>query len=83
MRSSSLSPFESALNNAKKRGLTSFQFTDHKGNKRNYIINKNGIINEKKSLDDNFQQTTSSKLKTPRVFKASTGEVNEKNQYFN
>jgi hypothetical protein len=75
---SSLSPFESALNNAKKRGLTSFQFTDHKGNKRNYIINKNGIINEKKSLDDNFQQTTSSKIKTPRVFKASTGEVNEK-----
>lgn len=75
---SSLSPFESALNNAKKRGLTSFQFTDHKGNKRNYIINKNGIINEKKSSDDDFQQTKSSRLKTPRVFKASTEEISIK-----
>ena len=75
---SSLSPFEIALNNAKKRGLTSFQFTDHKGKKRNYTINKNGIINEKKSLNDSFHQTASSTLKTPRVFKASTTDINNK-----
>ena len=77
-KSSSLSPFESALNNAKKRGLTSFQFTDRKGNKRNYVINKNGIINEKKSLNDKFQPTAISKLKTPRVFKASTENIKNK-----
>ena len=76
--SSSLSPFETALNNAKNKGLSSFQFTDRKGNKRNYVINKNGIINEKKSLDDNFRPTASSKLKTPRVFKASTRVINNK-----
>ena len=76
--SSSLSPFETALNNAKNKGLSSFQFTDRKGNKRNYTINKNGIINEKKSLNDTFKPTASSKLKTPRVFKASTENIKNK-----
>tara|TARA_B100001142_G_scaffold157743_1_gene158174 strand:- start:1215 stop:2798 length:1584 start_codon:yes stop_codon:yes gene_type:complete len=74
---SSSSPFESALNNAQKRGLTSFQFTDYKGKKRTYNIDKNGTINEIKSVEDDFRPENIANI--PRAFKASNEEkVNRK-----
>ena len=73
----SSSPFESALNNAKKRGLKNFQFTDYKGKKRTYNIDKNGTINEIKSVEDDFRPENIANI--PRAFKASNEEnINRK-----
>ena len=65
------SPFQLALDNAKRRGLKNFQFTDQKGKIRTYTISKSGVVNEKISMNDKFSSPKSDvkKLLTPRVFK--------------
>ena len=57
--------------NAKRRGLKNFQFTDQKGKIRTYTISKSGVVNEKISMNDKFSSPKSDvkKLLTPRVFK--------------
>jgi len=55
--------YEKALQNKK----TAFDFIDQKGNKRMYVIEKNGVINEIKSYEDSFsQKSTSQKRKVKK-----------------
>ena len=76
VKKKSLSPqssFELAWNNAIRKGLKTFQFTDQKRKIRTYVISKNGTVNEKVSLDDKFssQKRVVKKPSLPRGFKST------------
>jgi len=73
----SKSPFELAWDNAKSKGLKTFQFTDHKGQKRTYIIDKNGIVNEQITFDDKFtsKKRVVKKPEVPRAFKSRDKKI--------
>ena len=76
VKKKSLSPqssFELAWNNAIRKGLKTFQFTDQKRKIRTYVISKNGTVNEKVSLDDKFssQKRVVKTPSLPRGFKST------------